>query len=385
MPMLLNGSDYRRRARRFLPRGLFEYIDRGSEDETALTRLRASLDAITLLPAVLTGHDRRDLDTVLFGQRIAAPLVVAPTALAGLVSHDGETKLARAASRVGIPICISTQSVTTVEAIRRGAPDALLWFQLYVWRDRALTARLLERASACGCDNLVVTVDTPVPPNREYNERNGFGIPLKPQLRSMIDVALHPSWLLGVLARYLMGEGMPTYGHYPDAFRTAITRADVAEAVRLEPRLNWDDMRRLREIWPGKLTIKGVLTVEDAEKAVEIGADGIVVSVHGGRNLDCLPAPADCVPGIADAVNGRLTILADSGVRRGTDVLKYLALGAEAVLLGRLPLWGLAAGGESGAEAVLRMVLREMDTAMAFLGAPCVPALRNGRARDLRN
>ncbi|WP_271504453.1 alpha-hydroxy acid oxidase [Bradyrhizobium sp. CCBAU 11357] len=383
--MLLNASDYRRRARRFLPRGLFEYIDRGSEDETALTRLRASLDAITLLPTVLTGRDRRDLDTVLFGQRLAAPLVVAPTALAGLVSHDGETKLARAASRVGIPVCISTQSVTTVETIRRGAPDALLWFQLYVWRDRALTARLLERASACGCDNLLVTVDTPVSPNREYNERNGFGIPFKPRLRSMIDVALHPGWLFGVLARYLMGEGVPTYGHYPDAFRTAITRADIAESVRIEPRLSWDDMCWLREIWPGKLTIKGVLAVEDAEKAVEIGADGVVVSVHGGRNLDCLATPVDCIPAIVGAVQGRLTILADSGVRRGTDVLKYLALGAEAVLLGRLPLWGLAAGGEAGAEAVLRMVLREMDTAMAFLGAHCVPALRNGRASELRN
>ncbi|MBC9881229.1 alpha-hydroxy-acid oxidizing protein [Bradyrhizobium sp. INPA01-394B] len=385
MPMLLNASDYRRRARQFLPRGLFEYIDRGSEDETALTRLRDSLDAMTLLPAVLTGHDRRDLDTVLFGRTIAAPLVVAPTALAGLVSHDGETKLARAAARVGIPVCISTQSVTSVEAIRRGAPDALLWFQLYVWRDRALTARLLERASACGCDNLLVTVDTPVSPNREYNERNGFGIPFKPRLRSMIDVALHPAWLFGVLVRYLMGEGVPTYGHYPEAFRTAITRAEIAEAVRLENRLSWDDMRWLRGIWPGKLTIKGVLAVEDAEKAVEIGADGIVVSVHGGRNLDCLPAPVDCIPAIVGAVKGRLTILADSGVRRGTDVLKYLALGAEAVLLGRLPLWGLAVGGEAGAEAVLRMVLREMDTAMAFLGAHCVPALRNGRASELRN
>lgn len=385
MPMLLNASDYRSRARQFLPRGLFEYIDRGSEDETALARLRDSLDAITLLPAVLTGRDRRDLDTVLFGRRIAAPLIVAPTALAGLVSHDGETKLARAASRIGIPVCISTQSVTSVEAIRRGAPDALLWFQLYVWRDRALTARLLERASACGCDNLLVTVDTPVSPNREYNERNGFGIPFKPRLRSMIDVALHPGWLFGVLARYLMGEGVPTYGHYPDAFRTAITRSDIAESVRIEPRLSWDDMRWLREIWPGKLTIKGVLAVGDAEKAVEIGADGIVVSVHGGRNLDCLPPPADCIPAIVGAVKGRLTILADSGVRRGTDVLKYLALGAEAVLLGRLPLWGLAAGGESGAEAVLRMALREMDTAMAFLGAHCVPALRNGRTSERPN
>lgn len=314
-------------------------------------------------------HDRRDLDTVLFGQKIVAPLILAPTALAGFVAHDSEAKLARADSRVGIPVCISTQSVTTVETIRRRAPDASLWFQLYVWRDRALTRRLLERASACGCDNLLVTVDTPVSPNREYNQRNGFGIPFTPRLRSMVDVALHPRWVFGVLACYLVREGMPTYGHYPDAVRTAITRASIAEAVRIEPRLSWGDMRWLRKIWPGKLTIKGVLAVQDAKRGAEIGADAIVVSAHGGRNLGCLPAPADCIPAIAAAVNGRLTILADSGVRRGTDVLKYLAMGAEAVLVGRLPLWGLAAEVEAGAEAVLRMILREMDTVMAFLGA----------------
>ena len=376
MPALLNADDYRRRARKILPRGLFEYIDRGTEDETALSRLRTSLDGITLLPSVLTGYDGREFGTTLLGQRIAAPLLVAPTALAGLVAHDGETKLARAASRVGIPVCISTQSVTTVETIRRGAPDAMLWFQLYVWRDRVLTARLLERARACACENLIVTVDTPVSPNREYNRRNGFAIPFAPGLRSAIDMALHPRWVLGVLMRYFVSEGIPTYGHYPDAFRGAITRPSIAEAVRLEHRLNWDDMRWLRDIWPGKLIIKGVLAAKDAETAAGIGADAIVVSAHGGRNLDCLPTPAECLPAIADTVKGRLAVLADSGVRRGTDVLKYLALGADAVLLGRLPLWGLAAGGEGGAEAVLRMILGEMDTAMAFLGADRVSVLR---------
>ncbi|WP_284270568.1 alpha-hydroxy-acid oxidizing protein [Bradyrhizobium iriomotense] len=169
---------------------------------------------------------------------------------------------------------------------------------------------------------------------------------------------------------------MPTYGHYPDEFRTAITRPSIAEAVQLDHRLSWDDLRWLREIWPGKLIVKGVLAVKDAETAAGLGCEAIVVSAHGGRNLDCLPAPAECIQAIADAVSGRLTVLADSGVRRGTDVLKYLALGAEAVLLGRLPLWGLAAGGEAGAEAVLRMVITEMDTAMAFLGAERVTELK---------
>ncbi|MBR0932572.1 alpha-hydroxy acid oxidase [Bradyrhizobium jicamae] len=384
MQMLLNADDYRSSAQKFLPRGLFDYIDRGTEDEIALRRLRASLDEITLTPSVLTGHDRRSFETTLLGQRLAAPIVVAPTALAGLVAHDGETKLARAASRVGIPVCISTQSVTTVEAIRRGAPDATLWFQLYVWRDRTLTKRLLERARACGCETLVVTADTPVSPNREYNKRNGFGIPFVPSLRSTCDIALHPRWFVNVLARYLLSEGMPTYGHYPDEFRTVITRPSIAEAVRLDHRLNWDDIGWLREIWPGKLIVKGVLAAGDAETATELGCDAIVISAHGGRNLDCLPAPAECIRAIADAVKGRLTVLADSGVRRGTDVLKYLALGAEAVLLGRLPLWGLAAGGETGAEAVLRMVVGEMDAAMAFLGAERVSELRSPSFRATR-
>lgn len=380
--MLLNADDYRSRARKFLPRGLFEYIDRGTEDEVALQRLRASFDAITLTPSVLTGHDRRSFDTTLLGRRLAAPLVVAPTALAGLVAHDGETKLARAASRVGIPVCISTQSVTTVETIRRGAPDAMLWFQLYVWRDHTLTERLLERARACGIETLVVTADTPVSPNREYNKRNGFGIPFVPSLRNTCDVALHPRWFVSVLARYLLSEGMPTYGHYPEQFRTAITRPSIAEAVRIDHRLNWDDIGWLRGIWPGKLIVKGVLAAKDAETAAELGCEAIVVSAHGGRNLDCLPAPAECLGGIADAVKGRLTVLADSGVRRGTDVLKYLALGAEAILLGRLPLWGLAAGGEAGAEAVLRMIIAEMDAAMAFLGAERASELRSPSFRD---
>ena len=376
MAQLLNTEDYRRRARRFLPRGLFEYIDRGTEDEVALTRLRASLDVITLVPAVLTGHDQRDLAGALLGRPVAAPIAVAPTALAGLVAHDGETKLARAASAVGIPFCVSTQSITTIETIRRGAPDAVLWFQLYVWRDRALTMQLLERVRRYDCDCLIVTADTPVTPNREYNQRNGFGIPLVPSLRGAVDFATHPRWLFSVMARYLLSEGMPTYGHYPEAFRAAITRPSIADAVRLEHRLSWDDIRRLRDHWPARLVIKGVLSVEDAEAAAAAGADAIVVSAHGGRNLDCLPAPATCLPAIAQAVRGRAAVLADSGVRRGTDVLKYLALGAEGVLLGRLPLWGLAAGGEKGAEAVLRMILREMDTAMGFLGVERVSSLR---------
>lgn len=364
----LNSEDFRRRARRFLPRGLFEYIDRGTEDEIALGRLRRSLDAITLRPSVLSGHDARDLTTTLFGTPAAAPIAIAPTALAGLVAFDGETGLARAASAVGIPFCVSTQSVTPIETIRAGAPDAELWFQLYVWRDRELTMRLLERVRACGCTCLVVTADTPVSPNREYNQRNGFSMPFVPTVRNVVDIAAHPAWVARVLLRQLLSDGIPTYGHYPPEFRGPITRPGIADAVRLEHRLDWSDVRRLRDGWPGTLIVKGILSVAEAEQAAAAGADAVVVSAHGGRNLDCLPAPADVLPAIAAAMRGRLAVLADSGVRRGTDVLKYIACGAAAVLIGRLPLWGLAADGERGAEAALRMIVREMDTAMALLG-----------------
>lgn len=368
MAALLNADDFRRRARRVLPRGLFEYIDRGTEDELALRRLRSSLDAVTLTPSVLTGHRARSMATTLFSRDLSAPLVVAPTALAGIVSHDGEARLARAAAAVGIPFCVSTQSVTTIETIRAGAPDAELWFQLYVWQDRALTDRLLDRVAAAGCDCLVLTADTAVTPNREYNRRNGFSVPFQPSLRSVVDGLLHPRWLVGVFGRTWWGGGIPTYGHYPDAYRSSVTRPAMADAVRLDGSIDWSDVARLRDRWQGRLIVKGVLSVEDALKAITAGADGIVVSAHGGRNLDCLPSPADCLQEIAEACAGRIAVLADSGVRRGTDVLKYLALGAAAVQVGRLPLWGLAAGGEAGAVAILRLLLQEMDTAMGLLG-----------------
>lgn len=367
--MLLNAHDFRARARRRLPRGVFEYIDRGTEDERALTLLRHSLDEIALQPRILHGPGVVPLATRLFGRPVAAPLVIAPTAMAGLVTHDGEARLARAAAAVGIPFCVATQSITPIETIRKAAPDADLWFQLYVWRDRALVSELLSRAAASGCRTLVVTVDNQVAPNREYNVRNGFGVPVKPTVRNALDVACHPRWAVGVLLRYLLAGGMPNFAHYPPAFRSAITRPSLADAVQQEPALSFADIEWIRGIWPGRVILKGVLSVADAQRCADAGIEGIVVSAHGGRNLDVAPAPAACLAAIARCGEGRMTVLADSGVRRGTDVLKYLALGAEAVMLGRLPLWGLAAGGEAGAEAVLRMVMREMQIALGYLGA----------------
>ncbi|MDH6231921.1 isopentenyl diphosphate isomerase/L-lactate dehydrogenase-like FMN-dependent dehydrogenase [Mesorhizobium soli] len=286
-----------------------------------------------------------------------------------------EMAKAMSAARMGIPVCISTQSVTTVEEIRDGAPSASLWFQLYVWKNRDLSRSLLERVGKAGvttlvvtADTLVVTADTPVGPKREYNQRNGFSIPIKPSGRLAWDVVTHPRWLCGVLLRYMVTTGMPTYGHYPQEFRSRVTRPSVAEDVRLENHLNWDDIRDLRRWWRGKLLIKGVLSLRDALKAKEVGADGVVVSAHGARNLDAAPAPIAVLPHIADVLGDKLEILADSGVVRGSDILKYIGSGATSVMVGRLPLWGLAAGGEAGAYALLTMLREEIDITLTMLG-----------------
>lgn len=368
MPHLLNAHDYRAAARRFLPKALFDYIDRGAEDENALRKLRDTLDAVRLVPSVLTGHTDRDLTADVLGQRMAIPVIIAPTALAGMVSHNGEIKIARAAERMGIPTCVSTQSVATIEDIRSGCPAAKLWFQLYLWKDRALTASLLERVRMAGVDTLVVTADTPAGPKREYNQRNGFAIPIQYSARLGFDVLSHPRWLIGVLLRYMATTGMPTYGHYPEEFRSSVTRAQLAERVRLENHLNWEDIRALRRLWTGKLVIKGILSVADAKRCHAAGADGIVVSSHGARNLDVLPSPVEILPKIADGFADKLDIIADSGVQRGSDIIKYIALGAKAVMTGRLPLWGLAAGGETGADALLAMLRNEIDLTLALLG-----------------
>jgi len=376
MNALQNFDDFRARAKRRLPRMLFEYIDRGSEDEQALRTLRRGLDAIRLAPRVLTGLDAPDTHCQYLDQACPLPLVIAPTGLAGLVCHDGEAKLARAAGRAGLPFTVSTQSVTTIEAIRAAAPDATLWFQLYLWRDRRQSYALLERVRRAGVATLVVTVDTPIAPNREYNVKNGFGVPFRASVRAAADVLCHPAWFVGVLLRCLLQDGMPSYGHYPKAFRHNILSAAQSRGLALENRLTWEDVQRLRDVWPGRIIVKGILHRDDAAQAVAAGMDGIVVSSHGGRNLDCAVAPVEVLADIVAAVNAAIPVFADSGVRRGSDVAKYLALGATAVWIGRAPLWGLAAAGEAGADWLLQRLAHELQCTMTLLGAADLAALR---------
>lgn len=369
----LNFAEVRERARRRLPRGLFEYIDRGTEDEIGLVHTCRAWDDITLTPAALVDVSSRSTTCTLFSREAAAPLVVAPTALAGLVWKDGEVALARAAKSAGVPFTVSTQSVTAIEEI--ASTGARIWLQLYVWRDRSLTHAFIERAQHAGAEALLLTVDTAVSPNREYNVRNGFGIPLRPTLRNVLDVLCHPRWLAGVLLPQLASSGVPTYAHYPAGFRTAIGREALGDAVKLCERVTWSDVHELRRRWTGPMLLKGILSVADACRAADAGCDGIVVSNHGARNLDCAPTTVAVLPAIARAVGDRMTVLVDSGIRRGGHIAKAIALGARGVLVGRAPLYGLAAGGEDGARHVLDILMEELDRTMALTGCTALDDL----------
>lgn len=364
---VLNIDEMRALARRRLPRGIFDYVDRGAEDEVGLATLRRAFDAITFNPRVLADVSGRSLATTLLGREQPLPIAIAPTAAAGLVWHDGEIALARAASAAGIPFCIATGSITAMERIA-AASRGPLWFQLYMWHERALSYALVERAWGNGIETLVLTVDTVAAPNREYNTRNGFEIPVRATVRGGLDMALHPRWLWQVLLRYILRDGIPTYQHYPLSFRSKITRKATWEQVRLTDALTWDDVRELRRRWPGKLVVKGILRADDASKAAEAGVDAIVVTNHGARNLDGAVPPIRALPAIAAAVGDRLQIIADSGVKRGSDVVKLLASGADAVLIGRAALYGTAVAGEAGATQVLDLLRAEMMTTMGYLG-----------------
>lgn len=376
MPDFLNAAEYRDAARRFLPRGLFEYIDRGTEDELALSNLRRDLDGMRLEPRVLKGVTDPDLSASLLGTKYPTPIVIAPTALAGMLAYQGEGQLARAGAAMGIPYCAATQAISSIGEIRSASANANLWFQLYVWKNRELTRQLLARAKDQGIDTLVITADTPVGPKREYNQHNRFAVPFKVTLKGVTDVALHPRWFVTVMLRYLLSSGMPSYGNYPPEFRASITDAAIRKDVALESNLTWADIEQLRSWWGGKLILKGILSPEDAKLAVRAGIDGLVISAHGGRNLDMAPTPVQVLPAIREAVGDGMQLIADSGVMRGSDILKLIALGADGVMIGRLPLWGLAAGGESGAKALLDMIVQEIRLSMIMLGTQTLSEVR---------
>lgn len=370
-------NEMRLTARRWLPRGLFEYVDRGVGDETGVRALRESLDRVTVPPSVLRSDDARSIACTLFGTRQAAPFVIAPTAMAGLIHHDGELTLARAAAQAGFPICLSTQSVTSVGRLRRAVPQADIWMQLYLWQDRNLSLGLMKRARAADVRVLVMTVDTPYGARKEWNLRSGFDIPFRPSVRNIADICLHLPWALRTVLPGLIRDGWPRFENFPNALAPRLFGPQADPRVMLRRNLRWDDVAWVRDRWNGPMILKGIMTVQDARRAVSAGADGIIVSSHGARNLDAAPPPIAMLPQIAADVGDQITVLADSGVQRGLDVLRYRLKGAEAVMLGRLPLWALAAGGPAGVDAAIQVLRQEYVEALDFSGADAGAPVRS--------
>jgi isopentenyl diphosphate isomerase/L-lactate dehydrogenase-like FMN-dependent dehydrogenase len=370
-----NISDLREAARRKLPRGLSEFVARGSEDEVAVRRNRERFDAIAMRPRVLVDVAKRSQETSFFGQKSAMPLAVAPTGAAGLLWFDGEIAVAKAAARAGIPFTLSTASIISMERVAAEA-GGRLWFQLYMLPERRMSHQLVARAKAAGYEGLVVTVDTPTTPNREYNRRNGFVLPMRLTRRNMVDVALHPGWFLNVFARYMMRSGIPMLENYPEELRVKLTaKPGEQRGLPKNDSLNWADLRELRKLWDGPLMVKGVLHPDDAAMAADCGADAVIVSNHGGRNLDCSMATIEALPAVVDRVAHRMDVMVDSGFERGSDVVKALALGARGVFVGRAPLWGVSAFGEPGASRALAILREEIDRVMAFAGCPDIASL----------
>lgn len=367
-----NIADLRAVAQKRLPRGVFEYIDKGSEDLVSLAGNRGAFADIKLLNKVVTDISDVQLDTEIFGKPASLPLAIAPTGTAGMAWYEGEFELAKAAAAAGVPFTLATGSNTPMEKLANEA-GGRLWMQLYMWKEKHLSDELVKRAARNGFEALLWTVDIGHGANREYNLRNGFATPYVLNTRSVIDMLRHPAWLTTVMGRYMMNGGMPRHVNYPKGYQMPMTGnvsrlRDRGPTTRRADKLSWDDVDRLRDLFPGKLLIKGIMRPDDAAEAVEHGVDGIVVSNHGGRNMDSAPPTIAVLPGIVEAVGGRMTILIDSGVRRGSDIVKCLALGADAVLAGRATLYGTAAGGADGAARALAILKDEMKRTMAYIG-----------------
>ncbi len=369
--MYLTIEDLRRGSRRRLPHAVFDFIDGAAEDERTMRANREALRRVRLAPRVLAGVEHVDLSTELFGHTVPVPLVLGPTGLCGMARPRGEVAVGRAAAAAGIPFVASCMAAVTVEEIMRDAPGPH-WFQIYLWRDRELVRALLERAVAAGFQALVVTVDVPVHGQRERDDRNGATIPPRITLRNALDAVVHARWFVDMARgpRIEFANAAPPAAGAGRPFELSRFVAD-----QYDPSATWEDLGWLRGVWEGPLVIKGVLRADDARRAVEAGADGIVVSNHGGRQLDDAVASLDALPGVVEAVGDRVPVLMDGGVRRGGDILKAIALGARACLVARPYLYGLGADGEQGVARCIEILTSELRRAMALCGITAVEGI----------
>jgi (S)-mandelate dehydrogenase len=368
------GRDFRRAvsidelrslAERRLPRMAFEYLDGGAEDESTLRRNREVFERIAFLPRTLVNTSDRTQSIDLFGQPSQLPLVIAPTGFNGMLRRDADLALAASAKKAAIPFSLSTVSTSSIESVAERV-GGRLWFQLYAMQDRTAVKRLVDRAAAANYEALVVTTDVPVYGNREWDQRNYRALAV-PSPRTKLDVLAHPRWLFDVM----IPHGAPALANLaeflPPGKHSAFDGARYM-STQLNALLDWDAIRWMREIWPRRFIVKGLLAPRDAQLAAEHGVDGIVLSNHGGRQLDGAISPLEILPIVCREVGSRVTVMIDSGFRRGSDVVKALALGAKAVLIGRAVLYGLAAGGQPGAEHALGILRTEIDRVLALLG-----------------
>jgi L-lactate dehydrogenase (cytochrome) len=365
-------ADLRAVARKRVPRAVFDYTDGAAEEEISLRRARRVFQTLEFSPSVLHDVSAVDTSTTVLGVGSAAPFAFAPTGFTRLMHHAGECAVARAAERHAIPYALSTMATTSIEDVAAAAPSARKWFQLYVWKDRAAGEELMMRAHAAGFEALMLTVDVPVAGNRLRDVRNGFSIPPTLTVKTLADIATHPAWWANLLTTPSL-----TFASLSGWDRT------IAELIDelFDPTMTMADLEWVRSCWPGPLIVKGIQSVEDARRMTDAGVEAIVLSNHGGRQLDRAPVPLRLVPEVVDAVGDRTEVWMDTGVMSGADILAAIALGARNVLVGRAYLYGLMAGGERGVERAVEILSREMRRTMQLLGVRTLPELGRRHVR----
>jgi L-lactate dehydrogenase (cytochrome) len=356
-------ADLREIARRRVPKSIFQYLDHGSYDELTLRANRNDLDAIRFRQRVLIDVEKQQLGRPILGVPANLPLAIGPTGMCGFVHGDGEIHVARAARDFGIPFCLSTVSICSIEDVRE-ATGTPFWFQLYVMKDRGYTNALIDRAEAAGCPALMMTVDIPVSGLRRRDAKNGLAVPPRLTMKNAFDIAGKPRWAWSILR-----GRRRHFGNLADAVSGTGNKSFAQWiASQFDASVTWKDLEKIRARWPGKLIVKGIMDPQDAREAVALGADALVVSNHGGRQLDGAPSTISALPAVAEAVGGRCEVLFDGGVRCGQDILKAIALGANAALTGRAYLYGLGAMGEAGVTLALQIMAREAQVTLALTG-----------------
>ena len=372
-------ADLRRAAKRRLPKAVFDYMDGAAEDEVTRYRNQADFGRYELLPRFLVDVGNVDLSTRVLGADIDVPFILAPTGMSRLFHHTGERAVARAAQKAGTMYSLSSVATTSIEDIA-GVSDGAKMLQLYVWRDRAILKDFIRRAKASGYTALCLTVDLPLAGQRERDLRNGFTVPPQIRLSNILDTMLRPDWLWGFLTHPRMT--LENVRSHATAAENLFSVIDYTTA-QFDPSLTWEDMAWMIQEWGGPFAIKGILSVDDARRAADTGVSAVIISNHGGRQLDHAPSPVSVLPAIADAVGDRVEVILDGGIRRGTDVIKALGLGARAVMVGRGYLFGLGAGGEAGVDRALELLRAEIKRNMMLAGCTSVRQLDGKYVREI--